>query len=487
MNLKTHSFDNNVFIFAGSVLWLQGKQIISQPLENDKSVFVYNGDIFGGNGINLRDVSIDGDTIHFWNGLDVNENIIDFLTHLEGPYAFIYLNKISKKLYFGRDPYGRRSLLLGKSNEIFVFSSVAKRTIDFKFIEIPTTGIFCYDLITRNFKLFSWPHKNLNFDTKLKELEIFLDINIGVINTSIESNYKTYLPPSTDELIRISNLTKPKEVSVFEKLFTDNDWMENLQLLKKLLETAIQKRIATQPKFCSMCILETTPCTHALTGVLFSGGVDCAILALLADKYTEQHRPIDLINVAFDESQNYKTPDRLTGLQTLDELKKLQPDRKWNFLEVNVTKDELAQKRKEFIADLIYPLNSVLDDSLGCALWFASRGFVNDYKSSCRVLLVGMGADELFGGYTKHRNALKRNGWRGLYDALEEDWQNLPHRNLSRDDRVVSDHGHQLRTPYLDENVVKFVRSLNVWEKYIMLLIKFFAYFKNCLQDLSSG
>lgn len=98
-----------------------------------------------------------------------------------------------------------------------------------------------------------------------------------------------------------------------------------------------------------------------------------------------------------------------------------------------------------------------------------------------------MGADELFGGYTRHRNALKRNGWQGLYDALEEDWQNLPHRNLSRDDRVVSDHSHQLRTPYLDENVVKFVRSLNVWEKYVMHYNEFFAYSKNCLQDLSSG
>lgn len=77
-----------------------------------------------------------------------------------------------------------------------------------------------------------------------------------------------------------------------------------------------------------------------------------------------------------------------------------------------------------------------------------------------------MGADELFGGYTKHRNAFKRNGWQGLRDILEEDWQNLPHRNLARDDRVVSDHGRQLRTPYLDENVVKFVKELDVWEKY---------------------
>lgn len=80
-----------------------------------------------------------------------------------------------------------------------------------------------------------------------------------------------------------------------------------------------------------------------------------------------------------------------------------------------------------------------------------------------------MGADELFGGYTKHRAALKHGGWLSLYDALENDWQNISVRNLARDDRVVSDHGRQLRTPYLDEEVVDFVRSLNCWERYLEL------------------
>lgn len=79
-----------------------------------------------------------------------------------------------------------------------------------------------------------------------------------------------------------------------------------------------------------------------------------------------------------------------------------------------------------------------------------------------------MGADELFGGYTKHRVALSRKGWSGLHSILEEDWENLPYRNLARDDRVISDHGRQLRTPYLDEDVVQFVQSLNCWEKYVL-------------------
>lgn len=80
-----------------------------------------------------------------------------------------------------------------------------------------------------------------------------------------------------------------------------------------------------------------------------------------------------------------------------------------------------------------------------------------------------MGADELFGGYTKHRAAFKRDSWSGLHKALEDDWQNLPYRNLARDNRVVCDHGRVLRTPYLDEEVVEFVRNLPCWEKLVFI------------------
>lgn len=371
-------------LFAASVLWLQGQQIISQPLENDKSIFIYNGDIFGGDVIKLDDIKNDGDTLHFRNSFENANNVIELLTKLEGPYSFMYLNKVSKELYFGRDPYGRRSLLLGRHNKIIVVCSVAKRGTDFEFIELPTIGIFSYNFTSHRFKLFPWPYQNQNFYIKLKELQDFLDINIEIENIPIKSCLK-YNPPSDCDILRLSNLTQTNRISNFEKFLNDSTCMKNVLHLKQLLETAVEKRIITQPQFCKSCISLQTSCSHALTGVLFSGGVDCAILALLADKYTDQHRPIDLINVAFDESQNYRTPDRLTGLQTLEELRKLRPDRRWNFLEVNVTKTELNEKRMECIADLIYPLNSILDDSLGCALWFASRGLGDDYHSSCRV------------------------------------------------------------------------------------------------------
>lgn len=65
--------------------------------------------------------------------------------------------------------------------------------------------------------------------------------------------------------------------------------------------------------------------------------------------------------------------------------------RKWNFIEVNVTKKELHDELSNHIKHLIYPLNTVLDESIGCAFWFASRGIGvnngNSWKSFARVCI----------------------------------------------------------------------------------------------------
>lgn len=82
-----------------------------------------------------------------------------------------------------------------------------------------------------------------------------------------------------------------------------------------------------------------------------------------------------------------------------------------------------------------------------------------------QVVLVGSGADELFGGYTRHRNAFKRGGLNGLSKELQLDWKRIAYRNLARDNRVICDHGRQPRMPYLDEDFTEFVLKLQPWLK----------------------
>lgn len=118
--------------------------------------------------------------------------------------------------------------------------------------------------------------------------------------------------------------------------------------------------------------------------------------------------------------------------------------------------------------------------------------------------MSGLGADELLGGYARHRRAFRRhpsqdrqntnaespvpatpdtpattgasaetNGtlteevenWSGLISEMQMDIDRLPYRNLGRDDRIVSYHGKEARYPYLAANVVDFCARTPIWLK----------------------
>lgn len=76
-----------------------------------------------------------------------------------------------------------------------------------------------------------------------------------------------------------------------------------------------------------------------------------------------------------------------------------------------------------------------------------------------------MGADELFGGYMRHRTTLRRKGWQGLMEELDFELCRISQRNLGRDDRVVADNARQARYPYLDDRLVQFASSLEPWQR----------------------
>ena len=85
------------------------------------------------------------------------------------------------------------------------------------------------------------------------------------------------------------------------------------------------------------------------------------------------------------------------------------------------------------------------------------------YRSAARCVLLGHGADELFGGYGRHRTRFRNASWQGLSDELALDVKRLWVRNLGRDDRLVADRGREARHPFLDENVVFQALNLPLW------------------------
>jgi len=116
-----------------------------------------------------------------------------------------------------------------------------------------------------------------------------------------------------------------------------------------------------------------------------------------------------------------------------------------------------------------------MDLSLAAALFFAARAAgqvrghagsaATPYVSPARVLLNGLGSDELLGGYGRFRTAYKTGGWQAIIDELQLELDRIPTRNLGRDDRIISSHGKETRHPFLALSVVSFLAQLPVYMK----------------------
>ncbi|CAG8641261.1 14681_t:CDS:2, partial [Gigaspora rosea] len=114
---------------------------------------------------------------------------------------------------------------------------------------------------------------------------------------------------------------------------------------------------------------------------------------------------------------------------------------------------------------------TIMDLSIAMAFWFAVRGNgqiachdgseeMIKFESKARVILIGVGADELLAGYSRHREAFNQGGWEKLIQEVQLDVDRISTRNLGRDDRIITSHSKESRFPYLSTNVVSFLCSL---------------------------
>lgn len=474
--------------FISSVLALRGNHITSQPLVDidSNSVLCWNGEAWKINGepVDGNDTELafqkfievlryrhDAGELEKSRLNDSVARLTNIISNITGPFSFVFYDGVHRRLYFSRDCLGRRSLLHGQDDSGNLrICSVCDGSPGATFAEVETDGLHMIDL----------SRISLSKDTPDGTPKI--SYQVEVIPWSYESVDAPILRNPLAPMNRTLPSTDPPSLSLSSSC---------VQILEHELRQSVEIRVRNIPHLgCG------SPGADAKVAVLFSGGLDCTLLARLAHDALPKDESIDLINVAFENprvaaalkakhaKENGKEqmpsiyescPDRITGRAGHAELQKVCPDRVWRFVAVNIPFQEFTAHREEVI-QLMRPHNTEMDLSIACALYFASRGrgivatdassdATTIYTTTARVLLSGLGADELFAGYGRHGVAFARKGFQGLIEEIDLDVSRLGKRNLGRDDRVISNWGREARFPFLDEEFVSWATQTPVWER----------------------
>lgn len=497
-------------------MWTQGDKILSQPYSNtdESKLFLFNGDIYSFTGFQLAEIgSMNDGEILFekFANCTKDEEICKIVEDLQGPFAFIFVDRQRSCMWFARDFFGRESLLFSyeicQQCDIPASWHLSSVSIYENVIEVPTSGLFRIDLASGGITVFPYSHARkdvtglqMDFFARLQKSGFVRNTAEGMkINLHFSPKLKQPVleekvePGSSSQNTNVlTSLMKAAENNPVAEGFVEkcvDILSSNVGPFLETLRKSIKRRVFTLPQYCKNCMKTVVECRteaevsvichHAKVGVLFSGGLDSTVIAYLAAAALPPESTLDLINVAFSKDDNFNNvPDRETALASFKMLRaKFETEKKRiNLVLVNVGKLEVEEKRRERIKELISPLKSVLDDSVGVCLWFAARGIGQlfdeaettsiQYSSPIRVVLLGSGADELLGGYGRHRTAYEKFGWPGLLAEMQLEIDRISIRNLGRDNRIVSDHGLCPRMPFLDENVVDFLANhCDIWVK----------------------
>ncbi|KAG0059114.1 hypothetical protein BGZ89_000695 [Linnemannia elongata] len=472
--------------FYGAVLHLRGDHVTRQPhVSSTGNVLLWNGEIFDGIAVDHHENDgrvlmdqLEAISTRCYDGpQDHKQDFLNLMATIEGPYAFVYFHAHSQSVYFGRDCLGRRSLLWHKSDQgestvglPFILTSTgysAFRNELLRLDEVPADGIYSLSLASNSPKVVT-KHPWVPAQSSSANEPGTMTLPFGRVNSAVPQDSELSVPfPDGLKFDQAHPDVVPPITEVLKEAITG---------MIEVLGDSVRRRVQDIPR---------TGLVHdARVGILFSGGLDCLCLAALADRFLPEGEAIDLLNVGFENPRSVKAkaaeealaqkrlkkkqgvaessgstdggkannentksvkpdtrfnvPDRTTGYESLTELRKISPQRHWNFVEVNVPFEEAMAQRSE-ILERIAPLETVMDLSIAMAFWFASRGIgyiKNDqgeleaYTSQAKVLLSGLGADEQLGGYSRHKDQFTAAGWEGLIHELQLDLDRISTRNL---------------------------------------------------------
>lgn len=425
--------DDHLFLGHTRLSIIDLTQNASQPmLDNSRNyIIAFNGEIY--NYVELRRL-LEEKGYKFKSNSDTEVLLTSYLEwgeqcaqKIEGMFVFTIWDKRNKTLSLFRDAFGEKPIYYYKDENYFIFAS-----------ELKVLKSVIFDKLSLNLKSINQflsyqyvPEPNTLFNEVLKLRQShFLKIDIVKFETNINQYWK----------MDLENYEIDSKILKIEDTFP---------LISQRISESIKISLRSDVK----------------VGISLSGGLDSSTIASFA------------INQGFSNlsafSVGYPGRPRYDERKLAEELaRKLN----MNFFEVEIETQEFLSGFKK----MVYQLDDPIADP---------AAFANEYVSklasenSTKVVLSGIGADELFWGYSWVKNVAmsqqvektKRNNIRYLANAISKlsiyDFYNIA-KNIHdyKAFNLIENSGTKKYTPndqiYFYENEPQFAKSFSLKNKY---------------------
>lgn len=207
----------------------------------------------------------------------------------------------------------------------------------------------------------------------------------------------------------------------FDALETNNERAK--RELAEAVVNAVKKRIA--PRF----------------GILFSGGVDSSLIAFVC-------RQLKCSFTCYT-----------VGIEGSDDIvwaQKAAKEYNFNFKYKILSLDEF----ESVLMEVVKLLNDadIVKASVGSVLYSAGKLAISNGD---RILFGGLGSEEIFAGYKRHEDSLANDNFEALHRECWNGLRNMRQRDLARDFAIAKNLGLDLRTPFLDKDVIKTAMNIH--------------------------
>ncbi len=318
----------------------------NQPLEDENGILIFNGEIY--NYIELKKICLKkkikfkttSDTEVLLKMLNLyGQNAIKYL---DGMWAFAYFNKKKNNIILSRDIFGEKPLYYTSDKEKIIFAS------NLKYIESISKSKFKFNI---------------------KKIENFLAFGFkefGNNNQTIFKNIKSLLPGNT-MLIDQHNRKKIKKIKNFEKKNSSKiSYNKAVTTLRLKLNKTFKTRFRADVSLSS----------------LLSGGMDSSTISAVAKMQKKKISYFSLKHFSKNYNEDHLINENIKYLNL-------------NHNYVNIPKTKNLNEFKKIMAHSynVMPTVTSLAFAIVCKK-IKSLGF--------KVVLTGIGGDELFKGYYHH-------------------------------------------------------------------------------------